>query len=131
VGDKASRGGYDNIGTEFETFLLLLERLAVSTAVDSYGVDGHVVGKPLHLLVNLLCQLTRGGHYYTVDCILRVVAHGYLIDDGQEVGGGLSGAGLGYGYKVATFGYEGYGFFLNRGTVLEVHGIDGVENGTA
>ncbi len=78
--------------------MLLGKSGSVCSAVDGHAVDRDVVGEAFHLAIDLLGEFAGGRHHdavYIVFCFGHV---GQAVDDGEQIGGGFSGASLGYGY---------------------------------
>ena len=129
MADEAAGGGDDHVGAKLQGALLLLVADAVVAAIDADAGDVvEVVGETLHGLVYLLGQLAGGGHDDTVDGIAREAAVAQLREHGQQVGGCLAGARLGYADEVAPFEQRRDGLFLNGRTLCEVHVVEGVKD---
>ena len=75
MADESSRSCYYHVGTHLEALQLLVVAVAVVATVHSHAAHSReVVAEALHLLVNLLRQLSCWAHYYAVDGIGRIVA---------------------------------------------------------
>ncbi len=129
VGDESARCGDDDVGTEGESAAFLLEPYAVVAAIDGYAADGHEIGEGLDLLVDLLNEFSGWCHDEAVDGILRIVAGAQFVEYGQQIGSRLSCSCLCHADEVVTLEQGWNGFFLNGRTLLEIHGVERIENG--
>src|SRR5574344_623654 len=73
--DKSSWCSYDNIGSQRQSLFLPVVSASVVSAINSHAAYiFKMVGKALHSLVYLLCQLPCRAHYDTVYSIFRKTA---------------------------------------------------------
>ena len=128
VADESSRGGNDDVGSQFESFALLFKADTVVAAIDGDGRHTvQIVGKSFHLLVYLLSQFSGWRHDDAIDGVFRIIAVAQFVEHGQQVGGRLSCASLCNAHQVSSLQNLGNGLFLDRGAFLKVHGIECVK----
>ena len=80
MADEASGSCNNDISSHLHGLILLIVAITVVAPVNSHRTHlGHIIGKALHGLVNLLCEFACRTHDDTVDFILRIasiVEHG-------------------------------------------------------
>ena len=97
VGDEATWGSDDYIGTHAQAFELLIIAVAIVAAINGHAAHSfQVIAETLHGLVYLLCKFAGRRHNHAVDGILRIASVIELAEDRQEVGGSLAGTRLCY-----------------------------------
>ena len=128
VGDQTPRRGDHHIGTAQHPLLLLLPAAAVAAAVNHRRRDGHIVGEPLQLRVDLHRQLARGNHDERLDHIVVVALDEQLVEQRQRVGRCLARTRLGAGDQVVALEDDRNGRLLHGGHLLEVHVVEAVEH---
>ena len=127
VRNQTPGGGYDDVGALGQTLYLLVVTGTIVAAIDGDALYSGVVGEALQGLVNLPGQFAGGGHDEAVDRIVGVRLGHEQVDDGQEICGGLSGAGLRDTYQVLLFENVGDALLLHGRAFVEVHVVEGIE----
>ena len=129
MGDEASGCGYHHVGSHAQALELLVVAVAVVAAVYSHAAHAlQIVAEALHGLVYLLCQLACGRHDDAVDGIGGVASVVDLAQYGQQVGGGLAGAGLCHAEHVVSVQYLRDTLFLYGSASVEAHVVQCVEH---
>ena len=129
MADKSARSGNDDVGTRLQSTSFLFKADAVVATIYSHTTHAvQIVAEALYLLVNLLRQLAGWSHDDAVDGILGIKSRTQLVEHRQEVCRRFSCAGLSHTDDVAACQNGRNGFFLNRRTFFEVHGIQCVKH---
>ena len=125
VAEQLARGGDDHLGAARQRPLLLVEGGGVASPVDRYRRDGREVGDGLELLVDLQGQLPCRHDHQGPDAAfdLRLVRVDD-VDEREEEGRGLAGAGLCAGDQVLSLQRGGDGLRLHGCGGADAHGVE-------
>ena len=129
MAQQSSRCGYQHIGTKPHAFQFLFVSSTVVAAINGHRTHTvEVIAETLHRLVDLLGQFAGGRHDDAVDGILWIVAIVEHREDGQQIGCRLTGSRLCDSQHVVAVENLWDTTFLDRGHVLEMHVVEGIED---
>ena len=126
---ETARCGYHHIGTHFKAFQFLI--VTVSVVASIHGDAAHaveIIAEALHGLVDLLRKFARRTHDNAVYGIARIASVIEFAENRQQISGSLARSSLCYTEQITSLKYGGDTFFLNRGTLVEVHIIQCVKH---
>ena len=108
---------------------LIIIPVAIISAIDSHTADAiKIIPEALHGLINLLCQFPCRSHDKAVDSIFRISAIVETRENRKKICSRLASTCLGNTHDVHALDDRVYAGCLYRGTCIETHVIQGIED---